>query len=1246
MLSEESYVENYNFVCVKEQMEANGVTSTEMEAVIAASEGIKNYHVQVINERAFQSTGMIGLDTMAGVSIFRTDMVLNEYQCKPIFIHGVKNGSEPIMVNTKGVSVLGFPVYVSNESVGNILSFADARANSHSVVYDHLEDEFKVQLYEDDAPLIFKRDKFLQESLYVCDLHSHRCQVHVNTVSDNIKAYSKRQVKQAVEARKLQRRLGFVSRKTLIEMLNNGALLNCELTSSDVERAEKIFGQDVGEIKGKSVAAKSPVVNMDEKIHYQVQQRDEVVNCDIMFINKKPFLASVFNDTEYTMLTRLKSRNATEVMKALRKQFYEMKKQGYNIRVLRTDGESGISKDERNVNELASMGIEIDVTGATEAVQKIERKIRTIKERARCALCTLPYALTSKLVDILLMWATNKVNIVPTRNTQEYQSPREKVYHQKINIATDAKHGFGDYVQVMSNDTNSSLAERTKGAIALLPTGNSDGSWIYMTLDNGALVRRRRARALPMPDEVKLHLDKMAMKEDSSADLNKTRLGQSSYRSEIQGITDTDDGIIDSETEVNTDLMSFSQDYFERPADNIYSGELDEEIESAEPENIPTEDHSRLSSKISYDHTDNDDMIQEESTISIEQDYQLAVDIVNEEFMDRDVNSEQAISSIDVDEGTTQVIDVEPGIPLRFGGRDLRVNRAQPGRWAKTKRRSESSAINLVAQVVSNGLQIESKNLSVKKAIAKLGDKAMDSIRKELQMVINDKEVFEPIFPNKLDTQTRRNTIPSKMFLKEKYNAAGKFEKVKARLVAGGHRQDKLVFENISSQTVSTSSVMMVAAIAAAEQRSVAVIDFPGAYLNSPLPSDHPRVYMKLDKDLSSIACEVNPKYIKYIQRDGTLTVLLKKALYGCVQSSKVWYDTLTGKLKELGYEINQQDVCVLNKIGDDGKQVTAVLHVDDIMLTAGCDGSLQSELDKLQKKFGELTITMGPVVNYLGMTFDFESIKGSVKITMEGFIEEFITDMDGKIDGTADHPAAKNLFEVHEKEDILDKEMSEFFHSTVAKLLYLAKRVRPDLLVSVSFLTKRVQQPNKNDYKKLCQVVKYLRGSSKYGIVLDAEKVLQVIAYIDASHAVHLDHKSHTGCVLSLGRGPIYVKSSSQKINTKSSTESELVGLSDSITQVIWTRNFLIEQGYDMGPSTVYQDNMSTMALVKNGKSNSERTKHIATRFYFVKDRVESKELRIVHMRTEYMIADILTKPLQGSLFRELRKLLLNWHE
>eukprot|EP00978_Attheya_sp_CCMP212_P047722 scaffold424725_cov134-Attheya_sp.AAC.3 len=70
---------------------------------------------------------------------------------------------------------------------------------------------------------------------------------------------------------------------------------------------------------------------------------------------------------------------------------------------------------------------------------------------------------------------------------------------------------------------------------------------------------------------------------------------------------------------------------------------------------------------------------------------------------------------------------------------------------------------------------------------------------------------------------------------------------------------------------------------------------------------------------------------------------------------------------------------------------------------------------------------------------------------------------------------------------------------------------------------------------------------------------------WVDASYAVRLDMKSHTGSVLSLGKGAVYAASKKQKLNVISSTESELVGVSDMMPQIIWSMYFMNAQGYDI---------------------------------------------------------------------------------
>ena len=115
------------------------------------------------------------------------------------------------------------------------------------------------------------------------------------------------------------------------------------------------------------------------------------------------------------------------------------------------------------------------------------------------------------------------------------------------------------------------------------------------------------------------------------------------------------------------------------------------------------------------------------------------------------------------------------------------------------------------------------------------------------------------------------------------------------------------------------------------------------------------------------------------------------------------------------------------------------------------------------------------------------------------------------------------------------------------------------------------------------------------------------------------------------------------QKINTRSSTEAELVAADDIAGLLLWSREFLRDQGYDYDV-TLYQDNQSTKILLENGKaSSSKRTRHINIKYYFLTDRISNKELSVVYCPTEEMIADYFSKPLQGQKFIKFRNMVLN---
>ena len=188
------------------------------------------------------------------------------------------------------------------------------------------------------------------------------------------------------------------------------------------------------------------------------------------------------------------------------------------------------------------------------------------------------------------------------------------------------------------------------------------------------------------------------------------------------------------------------------------------------------------------------------------------------------------------------------------------------------------------------------------------------------------------------------------------------------------------------------------------------------------------------------------------------------------------------------------------------------------------------------------------------------------------------------------------------------------------------------------------MQKPDEDDWGKLKQVLKYLKGTLYMKLTLEADNLSILKWWIDASHNVHMDCRGHTGTVFSLGKGAALSSSNKQKLNTKSSTESELVGAHDGLGLVLWCRHFIEAQGYTVDQNILYQDNKSTMLMERNGRASStKRTKHIHARYFFIKDKIDSGEIEVLYCPTKEMRADVNTKPLQGSPFRTMRGHLMN---
>jgi hypothetical protein len=345
-----------------------------------------------------------------------------------------------------------------------------------------------------------------------------------------------------------------------------------------------------------------------------------------------------------------------------------------------------------------------------------------------------------------------------------------------------------------------------------------------------------------------------------------------------------------------------------------------------------------------------------------------------------------------------------------------------------------------------------------------------------------------------------------------------------------------------------------------------------------------------------------------------------------------------------MGFELNPYDACVANKTIE-VTQCSVVWYVDDNKISHVNPNVVTDIILKIEERFGKMTVTRGKVHSFLGMSFTFNK-DTTVTISMKEYVQQCITESHLHVARKAASPAKKDLFEINKSLSMVPKDQADTFHSVVAKLLFVSLHGRPDILLAVSFLCTRVSKATTQDQQKLQRLLEYLNGTLDLTLTIGADDLNSIYTWVNASYAVQPNIKSHTGGVMSMGAGGIVCKSTKQKLNKKSSTEADLVGATDYIPNTIWSKKVLEAQGHNITTNFFEQDNVSAIRIEKNGRASAgKQSSHIDIRYFFMKDRLKTDGIDIRHCPTEQMLADFFTKPLQGSLFRKFRGVLMGYN-
>ena len=1187
------------------------------------------------------------------------------------------------------------PMHYNPDAMANIISFKSlADVPGVRITIDTLE-ERAICVHYQGTTYKFKE---CSEGLYCYDTDDDGVNEAMpltqqlafpQTVQENKRFFTQDEIKGAEEARRIQQLIGWPSTTTFKRIVALNMLRNCPITVDDIVRAEAIYGTPTPLCKGKMTRLATTKIKLQKiPLPLPISKHHQQVNIyiDIFYVNRIPFFHTKSGKVNFITSQALSGRSAKQIIdgyESIRKVYED---RGFIISDVHGDNEFNINK----LKEIVSPAT-LNICAREEHVPIIERSIRTVKERSRSSCHSLPYRRYPKIMTISLVESMTKwLNTFPTSNgISSTMSPAAIVLGRHQPDMGRKRIGFGSYAMVHIGTTNN-MKRRSVPAIALQESNDNSG-YYFMSLFTGRELHSNNWDELPIDEEVIAKVEQMAKDQDQPFLPDKYPMFEWSPGTLIE---DEDDETVEEEQNEfdeqyelqRQDERLFDDDEENENEDNNDNNELNNEIEEENNEENDEQEEEDI---------DNDENEEDEQINIIENEDEIEIDLgqnnddeynmvsndeneeENEELTESEESTTEQNETISEQENETNNEEENESIPdepavrrssRRNAGQGVNRLFLDPGgkvytdynnkmMLQRTQRKKKYALVQMLKkgkgrkkdEYMAIATKVMFTQMTAKKGMKLFGEQAVAAMFKEYKQLnegaVPGKPVLAPIDPDTLSREEKRQSLEAVNLIKEK-----RCGKIKGRTCANGSRQREFLKEDesVSSPTCAMESLIATLVIDAYEGRDVGVYDVPGAFLQSDIPKDK-KLLMTIRGEFVDIMCDVNPEYkehVRVVNGKKVLYVQVLQAIYGCIESALLWYNFYATTLEKEGFKINPYDRCVANKMIK-GKQCTLVWYVDDNKVSHADPAVVTDVIKMVSSYFGELAVTRGDEHTFLGIKFKIRKDK-KIEVSMKEQLEEAITlfeESGDKVDGEVCSPAAKHLFTTDENGEELDEKRKEIFHSVTAKLLFCGKRVRPDIDPTVAFLCTRVSKSCEDDWKKLKRLLCFIKSTIDDPRIIGATSLTDLYTWVDAAYGVHDNMRSQTGGAMSFGIGILHGRSSKQKLNVKSSTEAEVVGLSEYLPYNIWMIYFLMHQGYKIVNNILYQDNQSAIRMEKNGRNScTGNSRHIHIRYFFVKDRVDKKEVKIEYCPTEQMLADFFTKPLQGSLFRKFRDVIMGY--
>jgi hypothetical protein len=454
------------------------------------------------------------------------------------------------------------------------------------------------------------------------------------------------------------------------------------------------------------------------------------------------------------------------------------------------------------------------------------------------------------------------------------------------------------------------------------------------------------------------------------------------------------------------------------------------------------------------------------------------------------------------------------------------------------------------------------------------------------------------------------NIIGSRWVFKVKYDTSGNVSRFKARLVAQGYKQvEGLDYNEVFAPVSKYTTIRTMMALVAAEDMEMELLDIKTAFLNGTLQEE---VYLKHPPG--------------YPQGPPGTVLRLKKTLYGLKQAPRAWHQRLDAELHNIGFTPSAADPGLYISTKDNNRAYLMV-YVDDILIASASKSLINTVKTKLSSAFDARD--MGAATAYLGMKIERDRGSRKIKLTQTLMTQELVAKYNMEDCKTKATPLSPSIKLSAEEGDPLDTDKFPY-SQLVGSLMYIAVCTRPDISYSVGALARYMAKPTTVHWQAAKGVLRYLAGTADFGITFGSTTD-GLIGYCDADYAGDTDtRRSTTGYMFLMGGGAVSWSSKRQQTIAASTTEAEYMAAAAAVKEALWLRNLLADFNIQITPVTLFADNQSAIKLLRNPIS-SLRSKHIDVIHHFARERVMKGDVMFSYIRTDDMLADMLTKALAG---------------